>query len=431
MILKAHRAIGRLAGGIIVIALIVVAGVAVSFYAGAFRATTQSSTSLSRSQTASTSASTSLTETSLTRLQNGSCGVAAAYSDDWLTFKHDPQRTGYSSFSFSSTPAGKFLGQLAWQNKTGGGSPDIVSALGEVFVATYWLFALNLSSGSEQWNVTTGAGPAPPLASDGRFVYLGSNQGGLYEFIPKNGGHEVVGYDVKDLGSTAICGHVAYVASANSRSFGSSLLAMNLSTSSTFWQVKLSSDYFLPYPTTDGRLVYSVINNNTVAAFDAGSGALVWKEAVPQPGIVESPPLADGDLFVTTLGGQVFALNATNGKEVWSMSLGAAIKDVASPAVGYGKLFLGTSEGLSAVNVSNGSIAWRAPLGNADISMVPTIVDGSVFIANDNGTLYQFDADHGTLLWQFSGLGRGYATQPIVTDQLIVIDGENGVFAFH
>jgi glucose dehydrogenase len=225
-----------------------------------------------------------------------------------------------------------------------------------------------------------------------------------------------------------------------------------------------SSNGGFSYPTTDGRAIYSVTYNGTVTAFSANSGALIWKMILPEAaqttieasstttstsssqanvtrtitvtvnqGVIgdNTPPLAGGKLFVTTRDGHVYALNATNGKQVWSTSLGATIYDPrASSAVGYGKIFLGTSKGLLAVSTSDGSVAWRAQLGSA-YAWTPTVVDKTVFIADDNGTLYQFDANNGALLWHFSGLGRGWVSEPIVADGLIVIDANNGVFAFH
>lgn len=460
MINQARRATGRLVITIVIASIVILAGILASTYLGASLTGTGTSTTVA-------SLSTSHPSTTPAAGENG-CGAGSAYTDGWLTFKHDSQRTGYSSSNFSST-SGKFMGQLVWQSKPAGIS-EMVSIQHKMFAAEYELNALNSSNGALLWSIQTGAGPYPPLSSDGKLVYLGSNQGGLYAFNATTDKNAPIG-NVMTLGHSAICGDVAYVSSGPGESFGGapsitgSLLAMNLTTGTTLWNIKLTTGSFIGYPTTDGQLVYSIINNDTALAFAANSGALVWKEVLPQasqtviaPGnvtisstssstatgprtvtvtlfggqnLVETPPLAEGELFVTTVDGHVFALNATNGNEVWSKGLGAGIDDPrSSSAVGYGKIFLGTSGGLFAVNISDGSVAWRAQLGDAHPS-TPTVVDGSVFIADGNGTLYQFDASNGTLLWHFSGLGGGWVSEPIVADGLIVTDANNGVFAFH
>jgi outer membrane protein assembly factor BamB len=394
--------------------------------------------------------------------QNPNCGVGPSNGDEWLTFKHDSQRTGYSDSNFSS-PSGNFLGQLVWQSKFAGIS-EMVSAQHKLFAAEYELDALNSSNGALLWSVQTGAGPYPPLSSDGESVYLGSNGGSLVAFNPGTGQNKVVSDQVMTLGAAAICGDVAYVSSVPGGigyppSPSGSLMALHLSTGAIIWNVTLRAGSFIGYPTTDGRLVYSVISNGTAVAFGADSGTLAWKDAlvptligpqtgvvtttgtsstvetvtatVLQPTVVGTPPLEGGILFVTTADGSVHALNATNGKEIWTTALGATVDDSrSSSSLGYGKIFVGTSGGLYAVNTPDGSVAWKAKLGDSNPG-TPTVDDGSVFVADRSGTLYQFDANSGALLWQFSGLGGGYVGEPIVADGLLVIDVNAGVFAFH
>ncbi len=448
MLTQSRDAIGRSAAAIAVVAIVVLAGVIASSYLGAPRGGTKTSTGSSASQASGAPSP-----------ENGNCSVGAAFADEWLTFKHDSQRTGYSPFNFSSSAAGRFAGQLVWQNKSG--FSEMAATQTELFVAGYWLFAINMSSGRGLWTETTGAGPAPPIASDGKTVYLGANTGGFYAFNATTGASAPVG-NVTTLGSAAICGDTAYI-TAERGEFDqppapeSSILAVNLTSGKNLWEVDLATQSFAGYPTTDGRIVYSVVDNSTIVAFAADSGAVLWKKAFPQGlnstssttqyvttsgnrtttidltlpnGVVQTPPLAYGELFVTTTDGHVFALNATNGNEVWARSLGVGIVNLrASSAVGYGKVFLGTSGGLYAIDASNGSIAWKAPLASFQTS-TPTVVDGSVFIADSTGTLYQFDASNGAQLWHFTGLGEGYVSEPIVAGGLIAVDGNNGVFAF-
>ncbi len=447
MITHARSATSRLIGAIVIAAIVILASIVVSTYLGASRAGTKTSTN-----------------TSPTVLANGSCGVGAEYADEWLTFKHDSLRTGYSAFNFSSSSAGRFLGQLAWQNRSG--FSEMAATRNELFVASYWLFALNLSNGRGLWTATTGAGPAPAFSSDGRTVYLGANTGGLFAFNATTGNATQIG-NVMTLGHTAICGDVGYITAGRGKFDQppvpeSTIMAMNLSTGKTLWNVNLDTGSFIGYPTTDGHAVYSVISNNTVVAFAADSGAIVWKRSLAPAAaestsvtssssssstvsgnrtitvtvnaglnIAETPPLADGVLYVTTTEGSVHALNKTNGNAIWTRSLGVSVADPrASSAVAYGKLFLGTSEGLYAIETSDGSTAWKAPLASSSTG-TPAVVDGSVFIADDSGTLYRFDANSGAHLWSYTGLGEGYVSEPIVAGGMIVVDGNNGVFAFH
>jgi outer membrane protein assembly factor BamB len=380
-----------------------------------------------------TGSSTTTTQTLTNGASSRSCVSHAAGVDQWLTYKSNPQRTGYTNATFTS-PGGKFLGQLAWYNANVGMTYEMVSLYGRVFAANYYLNALSLANGSLLWANATGVGPYPSMASDGRMVFLGSNGGGLVAFDPLTGKEMASMNQVMALGATAICGGVAFVSSVPGIGFpqspSGSLLALNLTTGKTLWGVNLTSGEFEGFPTTDGRFVYSIVPNNALAAYSAETGQPAWRKAFPQ-NLTSTPPVQDGELFVSTVDGRVYALNAKSGNEIWSTKVNGTIEDVRSSlAVGYGEVFLGTSGGLYALNATSGSILWRTGIEGFTFG-TPTVVDGVVLVANQGGTLYEFNASNGTLLWSFAGLGVGYVSEPVVADGLVVVDGVNGIFAFH
>lgn len=443
LIINRRAGIRRAAFASAVAAAIIIAGVAVSYPRGPTTSTTASSHS------------------STTGLENPGCGVGPSYGDEWLTYKHDSQRTGYSSYGFSTSAAGKFLGQLAWQNKSG--FSEMAATESELFVSSWWLFALNLTNGKGLWTETTGAGPAPPISANGNTVYLGENIGPLTAFNATTGASSQVGSTMY-LATSAICGDVAYANSGSEAPGGmpqpgastDSLQALNLTSGQNIWTVSLTSGFFNSfYPTTDGHAVYMLMDNGTVFAYSAASGALEWRKTIPLVNVttvttstgpngartiivnatgaddfVLAPPVSDGKLYVTTTFGVMYALDATTGSVVWSTNLGTRVADPrGGAAVGYGKVFEGTSEGLLAVNATDGSVVWKAPLNSTDTS-APAVVDGYVFIADSSGTLYQFNETTGALLWSFTGLGAGFVSEPIVAGGLVAVDGNNGVFAF-
>ncbi len=460
MVNRARPGVGRLALTLILALIVVIGGVATSAYLATSRNGTATSTSSVETETTPTA--NLQVGVSTPSFQNGSCGVGPAYGDSWLLFKHDSERTGFSSYNFSASGAGKFLGQLAWRNSSG--FSEMAASQTELFVASYWLFALNLTNGRGLWTETTGAGPAPPISADGNTVYLGENIGPLTAFNATTGARSPIG-STMHLATTAICGDVAYANSEPEAPGGisqpgaptDSLQALNLTSGQNIWTVNLTSGFFNSYyPTTDGQTVCMLMDNGTVFAYRAASGALAWRHAIPlvnvttvttstgpnggrtvivNPGaaddFVEAPPLSEGKLYVTTTFGMMYALNATTGSILWSTNLGTKITDPrGSAAVAYGKVFEGTAEGLLAVNATDGSIVWKAPLNSTDTG-TPAVVDGFVFVADSSGTLYQFNATTGALLWSYTGLGGGYVSEPIVAGGLVAVDGNHGVFAFH
>jgi outer membrane protein assembly factor BamB len=459
MVTRARPGVCRLVITLVVALILIVGGVATSAYL-ATRSTSSVETKTITGPTITaidTSAVNLQVTTSTPSFQNGSCGTGPAYADSWLLFKHDSERTGFSSYNFSTSSAGKFLGQLAWRNSSG--FSEMAASQSELFVASYWLYALNLTNGKGLWTETTGAGPAPPIAADGNTVLLGENDGPLTAFNSTTGANSQIG-DTMTLATVAICGDVAYVNSGQGEFQNGpptdSLQALNLTSGQGIWTVNLASGFFNSYyPTTDGHMVYMLMDNGTVFAYSAASGTLAWRQTIPLVNVttittstgpngqvtvivnpnaaddfVDAPPLSGGKLFVTTTFGMMYALNATSGGVVWSTDLGTNITDArGSSAVAYGKIFEGTAAGLLAVNATNGSIVWKAPLNSTDTG-TPTVVDGYVFIADFSGTLYQFNASNGALLWSYTGLGVGYVSEPIVAGGFVAVDGNHGPFAF-
>ena len=104
------------------------------------------------------------TSTLASETSGENCGSDATGPNQWLTFKANPQRTGFTNSTFAS--GSKFLGQLNWNNSKVGLTNEMVSLYGGVFAANWYLNALSLSNGSLLWSLATGPGPYPSLASD-------------------------------------------------------------------------------------------------------------------------------------------------------------------------------------------------------------------------------------------------------------------------
>jgi outer membrane protein assembly factor BamB len=104
-------------------------------------------------------------------------GPAADASEQWPSYRHDPQRSGSVK---TAVPAE--LRRL-WQADLGGRLSSVVVAEGKLFVSAvdaYTLYALDAGSGATAWTYTLG-GPvdSPPTIYRGR-VLFGSSDGWIY-----------------------------------------------------------------------------------------------------------------------------------------------------------------------------------------------------------------------------------------------------------
>jgi outer membrane protein assembly factor BamB len=148
-------------------------------------------------------------------------------------------------------------------------------------------------------------------------------------------------------------------------------------------------------------------------------------------GVFSSPAVADNRVFVGTLDGYFFCLNATSGQTMWSYTIGAPISS--SPAVAYGKVFFGIEApapgpGVCALNELTGApLIWFFPSGTS-IRSSPAVADGLVFIGSEGGTLYALIEANGSPLWQRT-LSGPISSSPAVDSlgHLVVVGAGNNV----
>ncbi|MFZ5833679.1 MAG: PQQ-binding-like beta-propeller repeat protein, partial [Planctomycetota bacterium] len=110
--------------------------------------------------------------------------AAAAPADDWPTYRHDFERSGFTPAAVQPR-----LNQ-AWQTELGGKLTSLVMGAGKVLVAsvdTHTVHALDAVSGAPAWQFTAGGRvDSPPTIYEGR-VYFGSNDGYVYCLAASDG----------------------------------------------------------------------------------------------------------------------------------------------------------------------------------------------------------------------------------------------------
>jgi eukaryotic-like serine/threonine-protein kinase len=63
-------------------------------------------------------------------------------------------------------------------------------------------------------------------------------------------------------------------------------------------------------------LVFCASRDNCCYAIEAAKGRIAWKQDLGEP-IVTTPIVSGGRVFVLTIGGSLFALNANSGDVLW------------------------------------------------------------------------------------------------------------------
>ena len=168
----------------------------------------------------------------------------------------------------------------------------------------------------------------------------------------------------------------------------------------------------------DGK-VYATDGLGDVVALDAATGKEVWR-AKPGAPLRGAPSIDSTNIYVLSQDNQLYALSKDDGKVSWTQSGSIetqGVFGVAAPAVDKGTVVAGFSSGeLNAYRYENGRILWQDALSRstvstsvsslADIDADPVIDRGIVFAVGQGGRMVALEIVSGQRLWEqnFAGI---------------------------
>lgn len=139
------------------------------------------------------------------------------------------------------------------------------------------------------------------------------------------------------------------------------------------------------------------------------------------------PVVADGAIYIGTSAGEFHAVNAADGRRLWTWRDAATPIDGCAVVSGETVYFLDTKTNLIALNRTDGSRRWTVPLHDDHLAgkpvannptfnhraAYPLVVDDTIYCGSSDGGIYALDAATGKKLWRhdakapvFSGIGR-------------------------
>lgn len=164
--------------------------------------------------------------------------------------------------------------------------------------------------------------------------------------------------------------------------------------------------------------VYATNGVGEVAAIDAATGAEIWKVKPAGP-LRGSPTIAFNAVFVMTQDNQILSLSAADGSSQWQesgSSAQAGVFGVAAPAAAQGTVIAGYSSGeLSAYRYENGRTLWADALSRTsistevgaltDIDADPIIDQGRVYALGQGGRMAAYELVTGQRIWELNLAG--------------------------
>jgi outer membrane protein assembly factor BamB len=190
----------------------------------------------------------------------------------------------------------------------------------------------------------------------------------------------------------------------------------------------------------DNGRVYATNGLGDAAAFDAATGAQIWRVRPGGP-LRGAPTIANDNVYVVSQDNQLYALNPANGALRWN-GIGtleqAGVFGSAAPAAGQGTVVAGFSSGeLTAYRYENGRVVWQDALARtsistavsslSDIDAEPVIHEGRVYAIGQGGRMVALELATGQRIWEINV--AGIATPAVVGDWIFVVTDEAQLLA--
>lgn len=189
------------------------------------------------------------------------------------------------------------------------------------------------------------------------------------------------------------------------------VVALDPTSGEQLWRVNVGTP-LRSSPTSDGQRVYVVSIDNQMLTLAADDGRLLWKHS----GIVEatgllgapSPAVGPGYVLVAYSSGELYALNAENGRELWSDSLSGSRRDggvmniaairgmPALTADGSTAVAISNSGRMVAIDVRSGQRMWDQRIGG---NQMPWIAGDVVYVIDSLAQLTAINLRDGRIRW--------------------------------
>ena len=185
-----------------------------------------------------------------------------------------------------------------------------------------------------------------------------------------------------------------------------------------------TGDRIVSSPIHKDGVIYFGSDDGNVYAVDAADGRQLWKRRTGGP-IAATPALAGDLVYVGSYDGNFYALEAKSGATRWKFATGGerrfeaknlhgmlpknqTIADpfdifLSSPVVVGGSVFFGSGDGnVYSLDAASGALNWKFETGDV-VHASPAVADGVVYFGSWDSYFYAVDARTGVQKWRFHG----------------------------
>ncbi len=276
----------------------------------------------------------------------------------------------------------------------------------------------------------------------GNRLYIGTALGGFFSasgvtYCIDTDTKEIVWQHESDIpiaSSPAVVAGRVYIGEGFHEDSGCQLRCLDAQTGDPIWSFTTASHVESTPFITKGRL-YFTAGADGIYCIDALAGEEIWH--FPAVHADMSPLVKDGKVFFGTGYGdyKVYAVDADNGKEIWSKSMPYSVWG--NPSSHQNLVYFGLSTGnfaesgpnpkgkVVAFNIENGDIAWEHKAGDGVLTAI-VVHDDYVTFGSRDGHVYTLKATNGDIHRE-KDLGSPVLSSPAVTKDAMYVATEDGM----
>ncbi|RCX17017.1 outer membrane protein assembly factor BamB [Fontibacillus phaseoli] len=276
----------------------------------------------------------------------------------------------------------------------------------------------------EKWSLKLEAHiQSSPVLAEGT-LYFGSEEGKFYAVDANDG---TITWEAKFPGkirsSAAVVEDELYFTDTTS-----TLYALERETGKLKWKQQLDDsltdeglpdmwDYYIGSPAVDGDYIYVGGEGPQFYAIKRQDGSVVW-ETETASFVHGKAAIADGNIHIADMSGEVAALDQQTGNKLWSAKFGPV---QSSMTYKDGVLYFGSRDQyVYALDAESGAILWThlSPSGSWVVSSAAASDKHVVIGASDSKVVHVFDRSAGKHKFDFKLDSRVFAS-PVITDQIM------------
>jgi outer membrane protein assembly factor BamB len=296
------------------------------------------------------------------------------------------------------------------------------------------LFALDGQTGKQLWSYATqGAIVIPPTLGKTQ-VFVASDIGNthyLRAVDAKNG--LLIWQYTRNQPPECMCSQASILSGGMlfAQSDGHSLYAFapsGAAPSKRLWQFPGNGAPLTSPVVVDGLVVIGSGDHN-VYALDAKTGAVKWTGTTGYV-FTAAPAIGDGVVVIGDQGGNIDGFDLRTGKSLWSFAGGTI--DVAAVIAGGTAYIVSEDHSVYALNITNGQQVWQYIMDDY-AGFSPVLANNLVVAANRAGQLVALDAKTGKLAWQTNLNGTPFSQPEFwpAENAIVLKIGDHSVGAFN